>query len=191
VPPRRPTPRAGARPGRPAAAPAEAPSGRRRGILLGVLAGVVVLAVVAVVITTLGGGDGGKPAPNTTEPAATSTPSGSSSTAAGGPARADTVVVILNGTTTDGLAAQAKTSLQNGGYTSSNIPTDTANNQATPTSTVYYAPGRRRQALAVSRTLKIDRVAAVTSDIQTLADNSSDPPVKADVVTILGADRTP
>jgi hypothetical protein len=190
VPPRRPTPRADARPGRPAAPPAAKSRGRRSGVLLGVLAGVVVLAVAAVLITTLGGGDGGKPAPNTTEPASTSTPSGSS-TAAGAPARADTVVVILNGTTTDGLAAQAKTSLQDAGYTSDNIPTDTANNQATPTSTVYYAPGRRRQALAVSRALKIDPVAAVTKDIQTLADNSSDPPVKADVVTILGADRTP
>jgi hypothetical protein len=190
VAPRRPTPRAGARQGRPAAAPAGESSGRGRGIILGVLAGVVVLGVAAVIITTVVGGDGGNPAPNTTEPAASTTPGGGS-TASGGPAAADTIVVILNGTTTDGLAAQAKTSLQDAGYTSDNIPTDTANNQATPTSTVYYAPGRRRQALAVSRALKIDQVAAVTSDIQTLADNSSDPPVKADVVTILGADRTP
>jgi hypothetical protein len=192
VPPRRPTPpRVGARPSRPsAAAPAGESRGRGRGILLGVLAGLVVLAVAAVAITTLGGGGDEKPAPNTTEPIASSTP-GDSSAAAGGPAKADTVVVILNGTTTDGLAAQAKTALQEAGYTSDNIPTDTANNQATPTSTVYYAPSRRRQALAVSRALKIDQVAAVTSDIQSLADNSSDPPVKADVVTVLGADRTP
>jgi hypothetical protein len=118
-----------------------------------------------------------------------STPSGSTGTA--GPARADTEVVILNGTTTDGLAAKAKSSLTTAGYGSDRIPTDTGPNQATQQSTVYYAPNRRRQALAVGRVLKIDRIAAVDSATQALADNSSDPPVKTDVIVVLGADQTP
>jgi hypothetical protein len=154
-----------------------------------VIAGVVVLALAALVITQLGGSDKpSTPQPNTTEtPAATS--SGSTSTA--GPAQADTEVVVLNGTTTDGLAAKAKASLTAAGYTADKIPTDTAQNQATQQSTVYYAPNRRRQALAVGRALSIDRIAAVDSATQALADNSSDPPVKTDVVVVLGADRTP
>jgi hypothetical protein len=189
VPPRRPAPRTG-RPARPAPAPAAEGRGRGRGILIGVVAGVVVLAVAALLVThVLGGGGGTTAKPNTTEPAATST--AGSTPAAGGPAVADTVVVILNGTTTDGLAAKAKTTLEQAGYASSNIPTDTGPNQATQQSTVAYAPGRRRQAVAVARALKIARVGAVDSGTQSLADNSSDPPVKADVVVVLGADRTP
>jgi hypothetical protein len=104
---------------------------------------------------------------------------------------AETEVVILNGTTIDGLAAKAKSSLTAKGYTADKIPTDTGPNQSTQQSTVYYAPNRRRQALTVARTLSIDRIAAVDSATQALADNSSDPPVKTDVVVVLGADRTP
>jgi hypothetical protein len=157
--------------------------------VLGVLAGIVVVAVAAVLIVTLSGG-GEKPvAPNTTEPTGSSTPSTSASST--GPSRAETEVVILNGTTTDGLAAKAKTTLTGAGYTADKIPTDTGPNQATQTSTVYYAQNRRRQALAVSRALQIDRVAPVDADTQALADNSSDPPVKTDVVVVLGADQTP
>jgi hypothetical protein len=189
VPPRRtPPPRAGARAARPAAQPSTG-GGHGRGILIGVIAGVVVLALAALAITQLGGSDDPKtPQPNTTEtPAATTT--GSTSTA--GPAVADTEVVILNGTTIDGLAAKAKSSLTTKGYTAEKIPTDTGPNQSTQQSTVYYAPNRRRQALTVARTLSIDRIAAVDSATQALADNSSDPPVKTDVVVVLGADRTP
>jgi hypothetical protein len=194
VPPRRtPPPRTGARPGRPAAAPQPAPQshGRARGILMGVIAGIVVIGVAAVVVTQFGGNATPKPAaPNTTEPpSATSTATGTTSTT--GPARADTEVVILNGTTIDGLAAKAKSSLAAHGYTSDKIPTDTGPNQATQQSTVYYAPNRRRQALAVGRVLSISRVAAVDSATQALADNSSDPPVKTDVIVVLGADQTP
>jgi LytR cell envelope-related transcriptional attenuator len=187
VPPRRP-------PARPAARPAPAPEsggGHGRGILIGVVAGVVVLAVAALAITQLGGSDSPTPVPpNTTE---TPSSSGTSTSTAGsaGPARADTEVVILNGTTTDGLAAKAKSSLTTAGYTADKIPTDTGPNQATQQSTVYYAANRRRQALAVGRVLKIDRVAAVDDATQSLADNSSDPPVKTDVVVVLGADQTP
>src|SRR5204862_4237248 len=100
-------------------------------------------------------------------------------------------VVVLNGTTTEGQAAQAKTALEQAGYATSNIPTGNASNQATPTSTVYYAPSRRRQAAMVARTLKIDRIAPVDPQTKTLADNSSDPSVSSDVVVVLGADRTP
>jgi hypothetical protein len=188
LPPRRTPP---ARPARPAAQQPAPRQGHGRGILIGVLAGVVVLAVAVLAITQLGGSDKGPTVPpNTTEPPSATT-TGSSSTSTAGPARADTEVVVLNGTTTDGLAAKAKTSLTTGGYTADKIPTDTAQNQATQQSTVYYAPNRRRQALAVARVLSIDRVAAVDSATQALADNSSDPPVKTDVVVVLGADQTP
>ena len=158
---------------------------------MGVIAGIAVLGVAAVVVTQLAGNSTPKPAtPNTTEPpSATSTATGTTSTT--GPARADTEVVILNGTTIDGLAAKAKSSLTAHGYTADKIPTDTGPNQATQQSTVYYAPNRRRQALAVGRVLSISRVGAVDSATQALADNSSDPPVKTDVIVVLGADRTP
>jgi hypothetical protein len=190
MPPRRTPP---ARPVRPAPAKPAADRGHGRGILVGVVAGVVVLGLAVLAVTQLGGND--KPAtvpPNTTEqPTASDDTSSGSPTTSSGPARADTEVVILNGTTTDGLAAKAKTSLTTGGYTADKIPTDTGPNQATQQSTVYYAPNRRRQALAVGRVLKIDRIAAVDSATQALADNSSDPPVKTDVVVVLGADQTP
>jgi hypothetical protein len=191
VPPRRTTP---GRPGRAAPAPPPAPSrGRGRGIVIGVVAGVMVLGVAAVVITQIGGSND-KPAttaPNTTQPSSANSTVTGSAGATAGPARADTEVVILNGTTTDGLAAKAKSSLTAAGYSTDKIPTDTGPNQATQQSTVYYAPNRRRQALSVARVLKIDRVAAVDSATQSVADNSSDPPVKTDVIVVLGADQTP
>src|SRR4051794_38155603 len=187
VPPRRPPARPAARP----AAAAPSSGGHTRGILIGVAAGIVVLVVAVLVITQLGGSDNPTPVkPNTTE-----TPQGSSggstSAATAGPARADTEVVILNGTTTDGLAAKAKSTLTSAGYGADKIPTDTGPNQATQQSTVYYAANRRRQALAVGRALKIDRIQAIGDATQSLADNSSDPPVKTDVVVVLGADQTP
>jgi hypothetical protein len=43
----------------------------------------------------------------------------------------------------------------------------------------------------VARTLHIDAVQTLDPDTQALAENSSDTPVKADVVVILGADRNP
>jgi hypothetical protein len=186
VPPRRIT----GRPGGPAPVDTDGEGSNRRGIILGVLAGIVVVAVAAVLIVTLSGGSTPKKVPpnRTAPPAGTSTPSASANT---GPTRADTEVVILNGTTTDGLAAKAKTTLTGAGYTADKVPTSTDPNQATPTSTVYYARGRRRQALAVGRALHISRIASIDPDTQTLADNSSNPPVKSDVVVVLGADQTP
>lgn len=183
VPPRRPPARPAQRP-----APAEEPSGggHLRGILIGVGAAVLVLIVAVVLITQLGGSDNPTPVqPNTTETPQDSAPASS------GPAKADTEVVVLNGTTTDGLAAQAKSSLTQNGYSADKIPTDTAPNQATQQSTVYYSANRRHQAALVARALKIDRIAAIDDATQTLADNSSDPPVKTDVVVVLGADQTP
>jgi hypothetical protein len=186
VPPRRTTPPA--RRGRPEPGPAR--RGHGRGVLLGVLAGVVVLAAAALAITQLGGSNDSPPAPNTTEPAATSTAAaGTDST--GAPTEADTTVVILNGTSTDGLAAKAKDQLEQAGYTSDRLPTSNASNRATAQSTVYYASNRRQAALSVARALDVTAVEPITPDIQTLANNSSDPPVNADVVVILGADRTP
>jgi LytR cell envelope-related transcriptional attenuator len=186
VPPRRVPPRAG----RPAAAPAQPERSRTRGIVIGVVAGIVVIAVAALVITQLGGGGGGGTTlPNTTEPP-TSSPT-TSGTSSAGPSRAETEVVVLNGTTTEGQAAQAKTTLEQAGYATDHLPTANASNQATATSTVYYAPNRRRQAALVARALKITRISPVDSQTKSLADNSSDPPVTSDVVVILGSDRTP
>jgi LytR cell envelope-related transcriptional attenuator len=186
VPPRRVPPRGG----RPVAEPAQPERSRTRGIVIGVVAGVVVIAVAALVISQLGGGGGGgRTLPNTTEPPATTSPTSGNSAA--GPSRAETEVVVLNGTTTEGQAAQAKTTLEQAGYASDHLPTANASNQATATSTVYYASNRRRQAALVARALKITRIAPVDSQTKSLADNSSDPPVNSDVVVILGADRTP
>jgi hypothetical protein len=184
VPPRR----AGKPPARrPAAA------GHRRGILIGVIAGVLVLGAAALAITQLGGGETAN-VPNTTVPSpnasatATATPG---ETSAGGPAKAETTVVILNGTTTDGLAGNAKSALEEAGYQPDRVPTVTSSNQTVARSTVYYAPGRRAQAMDVARTLKIDAVQPLDPDTQALAENSTPTPVKADAVVILGADRNP
>jgi LytR cell envelope-related transcriptional attenuator len=187
VPPRRVPPRGG----RAVAEPPQPERRHTRGILIGVVAGIVVIAVAALVISQLGGGGGGGTTlQNTTEPpAGTSSPTSANSAA--GPSRAETEVVVLNGTTTEGQAAQAKTTLEQAGYASDHVPTANASNQATTTSTVYYAPNRRRQAALVARALKITRIAPVDSQTKSLADNSSDPPVTSDVVVILGADRTP
>jgi hypothetical protein len=43
----------------------------------------------------------------------------------------------------------------------------------------------------VARALKISKIAAVDPQTRTLADNSPNPPVKSDVIVVLGADRTP
>jgi hypothetical protein len=186
VPPRRTTPPA--RRGRPEPEPAR--HGHGRGVLIGIVAGVLVLAAAALAITQLGDGGDSPPAPNTTEPAATSTAAaGTGST--GAPSKAETTVVILNGTSTDGLAGRAKDQLLAAGYSEDRLPTSNAANSATAQSTVYYASGRRETGLSVARTLDINAVEPVTPDIQTLANNSSDPPVEADVVVVLGADRTP
>jgi hypothetical protein len=161
-----------------------------RGIVIGVVAGVVVIGLAALVITQLlGGGGGGTRVPNTTAPPPSSTTAAGTSTS--GPSRAATVVVVLNGTTTEGQAAQAKSTLEQAGYASNHIPTGNAANQATAASSVYYAPNRRRQAAMVARALKVTRIAAVDQETKSVADNSSDPPVKSDVVVVLGADRTP
>jgi hypothetical protein len=187
VPPRRTTPAAPRGRARPEPGPAR--RGHGRGVLIGVLAGVLVLAAAALAITQLGGGSDPAPKPNTTEPNPTST--SAATTGSGAPSKADTTVVILNGTSTDGLAAKAKDQLLQAGYASDHLPTSNAANSATAQSTVYYASGRRQAGLSVARALDVNAVEPITPDIQTLADNSSDPPVKADVVVVLGADRTP
>jgi hypothetical protein len=194
VPPRRTPPPAAQRRSRPAPAPAPAPARARRnhrGLLVAVVAGLAVIGVAALAITQLGGKSNEPSAPNTTEPQPTASAGATQGVPAGGPAKADTTVVILNGTSTEGLAAKAKDTLQGTGYTTDRMPTSNATNQATARSTVYYAAGRRRQAIDVARALDINAVQASTPDVQSLADNSSDPPVKSDVVVILGADRTP
>jgi hypothetical protein len=172
-------------------APAER-SGHGRGIMLGALAGVAVLAIVGVLIVTgVLGGDDPSTVPNTTtEPAATATaPDTQSGNAT--PSKAETTVVILNGTTTDGLAGDAKSALEAGGYSADRMPTDTSTNQTVGQSTVYYAEGRRRIAMDVASLLGIDGVQPLDPDTQVLAENAADTPVEPDVVVILGADRTP
>jgi hypothetical protein len=154
-----------------------------------VIAGVVVVALAGAYVFTRGGDDT-PPAPNTTAPAPTPT-AGTETPSAAAPAKADTTVVILNGTITDGLAAESKAALEGAGYSADRIPTGTSNNQTVARSSVYYADGRRRLAMDIARVLGIDAVARLDPDTQALAENSADPPVQADVVVILGADRTP
>jgi uncharacterized protein YdeI (BOF family) len=179
-------------PRRPAAAPARGArrrDGHGRGILVAVIAGVVVVALAGAYVFTRGGDDTPS-APNTTAPAPTPT-AGTETPSAAAPAKADTTVVILNGTITDGLAAESKAALEGAGYSADRIPTGTSNNQTVARSSVYYADGRRRLAMDIARVLGIDAVARLDPDTQALAENSADPPVQADVVVILGADRTP
>jgi hypothetical protein len=186
---RRPTRSATVAPRRAAAARPER-SGHGRGILLGVLAGLAVLAVVGILVTGVLGDDPST-VPNTTaEPTATST-AAETQPGSAAPSKAESTVVILNGTTTDGLAGDAKSALEGAGYSADRMPTDTSTNQTVGQSTVYYAEGRRRIAMDVASVLGIDGVQPLDPDTQVLAENAADTPVEPDVVVLLGADRTP
>jgi hypothetical protein len=92
-------------------------------------------------------------------------------------------VAVLNGTTVPGLAAQIGDKLGNFGFQLGNITNSTDQDQGRAESAVLYAPGHQREALAVSRKLRIDQREQIDSDTQSVAGDAT-------VVVIAGIDQT-
>ena len=94
---------------------------------------------------------------------------------------AGVLVGVLNGTTTNGLAATVADRLQQeAGYARGTTATNT--DQTLQTSTVYYADGFRAQGRRVAELLSVDAVEPVTEEIEALAPD-------ADVVVLAGVDQ--
>jgi hypothetical protein len=163
--------------------------GRPIAAIIGAVAGVVVVAVVAGVLF-LGGGDdnGAKPAPNTIGSNAASqgdggtstTPKGTSST----PLKPNAfTTAVLNGTTTPGLARGVATRLQNAKFRIGNVTN--AADQSHSATIIEFAPGHRKEALAVADAIDVgsDAVQALTPGSRAIAGE------EAFVVVTVGADQ--
>jgi LytR cell envelope-related transcriptional attenuator len=92
-------------------------------------------------------------------------------------------VAVLNGTTVEGLAAQIGDKLGNFGFQLGNITNSTDQDQGRAESAVLYAPGHQREALAVSRKLRIDQREQIDAETQSVAGDAT-------VVVIVGIDQT-
>ncbi len=124
------------------------------------------------------GGDEDTPPPNNQAPPPTQT---SEPGAAPEVANEETTVGVLNGTTTNGLAATVADSLQQeGGYARGTTATNT--DQAVQVTTVYYTDGFRAQGRRVAGMLSVDAVEPITEEAAALAPD-------ADVVVLAGADQ--
>lgn len=181
--------RVGAQPSRVARRPAPVtpaparPPRRRGGKLIGLgLAGVLAVVAGAFALTTLGDDD---PATTPTvidagspTPAPTATATADAATA-----RQDTTVAVLNGTTTDGLAARLVDRLTAAGYQEG--PRGNYADQQRASSVVYYRDGAADSARGVASVLEISEVAPI--DAQTAAQPIGD----AQVVVVAGHDQAP
>jgi hypothetical protein len=193
---------------RPAPTPAPArrmPSGppaRRetsvRSVILISLLGLVVVAGVAFGAKQLlsGGGDDTPPPQNHVVDPATGEQTSSGGNDSGGssskpkastpPPRNEGTVMVLNGTVSDGLAADTKDQLVNAGYTDANV--DAGNDprgRGVTTSVVYYKRGASAQAKDVAKVLDISsaQVKPIDATLQQSAPNKS-------VVVEIGADKS-
>jgi hypothetical protein len=154
----------------------------RREALLATAAVAAVLALTYLGVTQLfGGDDKSDPTSATTVPGAT-TPS--ATTPQGTPSRSRIVVAVLNGTTVAGLARTTADRIQQAGYRRGTVA-DAADQQRSAT-VVSYAPGHRREALAIARIVKVGRDAVEPIDPTTQAVAGP----RATVVVTVGADRT-
>jgi hypothetical protein len=174
---RRPAAPPGRRPA-PGTAP-DAPSRRSAGTIV-LLAGLAVLLLggTAFGLASILGNDEGSPPPNNAAPPPTQTAEpGTGPTVA----NVETTIGVLNGTTTNGLAATVADRLQqDGGYARGTTATNA--DQTLTTSTVYYADGFRAQGRRVAQLLAIDAVEPITEEAGALAPD-------ADVVVLAGADQ--
>jgi len=159
------------------------------------LIGIVVLAAaifVPVYFMVLSGDDPAPPPNPVADPGASPTAGGSSERVAD--ARPEKVVVVLNGTVIPGLAADFRDELVAAGYSEEPgmIRVDDNDDQQRQDSIVYYEAAERRQARDVSRLLDITRTEEIDEETQALADSSDETgDLPADVVVILGADKSP
>jgi hypothetical protein len=92
-------------------------------------------------------------------------------------------VAVLNGTTVPGLAAQMGDKISGFGFQLGNITNSTDQEQGRAESAVLYAPGHKREAVAVARKLDISQREQVDAETQAVAG-------EATVVVITGIDQT-
>jgi hypothetical protein len=104
----------------------------------------------------------------------------------GGPAvnPSDVTVAILNGTLVPGLAAQIGDEAERLGFDVGTLGNASDQEQQRAESVVLYASGHRREAVVVSRRLKINQREQIDPETQALAGD-------AGVVVVAGADKTP
>ena len=94
---------------------------------------------------------------------------------------ANVSVAVLNGTLVPGLAAQIGDRVERFGFRLGTVAN--GSDQQRQESVVMFSPGHRREAIAVSRKLKIPQRERVDAESQALAGDAT-------VVVIAGADRT-
>ncbi len=161
-------------------------SGPRRTIAL-VIGGLLALALVAFGVTQLL--EGGEDTPTTEQQAGSAgggTGSGSGGSAGNGDGGEPSVdpsqvtVAVLNGTTTSGLAADLGKAVEAEGYRVGTVTNGA--DQARAESVVLFAPGARREAQDVARSLSIGQREPIDAASQELAGDAS-------VVVVTGADR--
>jgi hypothetical protein len=165
---------------RPAPATAPKEPGRRSAGTIVLLAGLAVLLLggTAFGLSQVLGGDDGGPPPNNQAPPPTQTTEPGSAPAV---SNEETTVGVLNGTTTNGLAATVADRLQQeAGYARGTTATNP--DQTVQASTVYYTEGFRAQGRQIAELLSIDAVEPITDETAALAPD-------ANVVVLAGSDQ--
>ena len=94
---------------------------------------------------------------------------------------ANVTVAVLNGTTVPNLALGVGERVQNHGFTLGTVANSADQEQQRAESVVMFAPGHRREAIAVSRRLQITQRQPIDAASQELAGDAT-------VVVIAGAD---
>ena len=97
---------------------------------------------------------------------------------------ADVTVAVLNGTLVPGLAAAIGDEVEQLGFDLGTLGNADNQEQQRAESVVLYADGHRREAVVVSRRLKIPQREAIDAETQALAGD-------AGVVVVAGGDQTP
>jgi hypothetical protein len=142
-------------------APRKSRMGLRFALLIGALA--IAGVVVALVVLTSGGGN---PASNNAS-ATSSAPQTSHQNRAAAVDPAKVTVTVLNGTATAGLADRIATKLTGAGFKQGTVTN--ASDQTRTATTVAYMPGRKRDALAVAKSLKLGPASVQPLDASTRA----------------------
>jgi hypothetical protein len=149
-----------------------------------VIAGVLIVAGGAAFALLQPAGDeggGGEPQSRQAAPAEQSQEQGSQGGRAAGVDPGTVTVAVLNGTTVQGLAAQVADRVESSGFTIGTIANGSDQNRAE--SVVLFAPGKEREAAAVSRRLGIAQREPVDPASQGLAGDAT-------VVVVAGSDKT-
>jgi LytR cell envelope-related transcriptional attenuator len=166
-----------------APAPRKSRAGLRFALLIGALA--IAGVVVALVVLT---SSGGNPASNNAS-ATSNAPQTTHPNRAAAVDPAAVTVTVLNGTATAGLADRIATKLTGAGFKQGTVAN--ASDQTRTATTVAYMPGRKRDALAVARSLKLGPASVQPLDASTRAVACpSSGTCSAQVVVTVGTDLT-